>query len=67
MKIKFIQKDEYIIKYKKSYDDIQHEYAETFIHEPEFKFRLKYLKSEEGIIDIKAYHAIVIEYDINTL
>lgn len=38
-----------------------------FIHEPEFKFRLKYLKSEEGIIDIKAYHATVIEYNINTL
>lgn len=30
MEIKALQRDEYIIKYMYSYDDVQHEYAETF-------------------------------------
>lgn len=67
MEIKLIQRNEYVIKYKKVFDEIMHEYSETFDYEPEFKFRLNYLKSEDNISNIHAYHVVVNEFDIDTL
>jgi len=52
---------------KKLYDEIEHEYSETFDYEPEFEFRLIYLRSEEDVYELRAYNAQVTEYNIDTL
>lgn len=67
MDIKLIQRNEYVIKYKKVFDEIQHEYSETFDYESEFELRLKYLKIDKEICDLHAYHVVINEFDIDTL
>ena len=67
METKLIQRDEYIIKYKKVFDEIQHEYSETFDYEPEFKFRLRYLKADGEVRSLRAYHVVITEFNTNTI